>query len=391
MAMKGNGIFLVYTDIDPKFDEEFNAWYNTEHLGELLSLPGFLDAARYVAEKGGPKYLAVYELTSADALKTAEFQKWRANPSPWSRRISPTVIGKNFTRILGQQIFPTTVEQPERGMAPALQSGLHVRPRQRGSRMERLVQRRVHSRLSQSVWGSVRPALSRRRGETRYTTVYEFEHAKVSESTQWNQQRETSSPNSNRMREVMTHAPGRLSVSPHLPAISVGADYAPGHPSLARICYNSRAAIMAEVASGCPLRRVGGEEVSSMSTQTVSYIEAIEHLPKGAILRLPHVSWEDYDQLLADLGDDYHVRVSYACGWLEIMSPLPEHGEFAEVVQDIAREITRELGVKLEARGSMTIRSAWQAKGAEPEPVSMCRTLHVYREAQPRFQHRSAA
>ncbi len=104
-----------------------------------------------------------------------------------------------------------------------------------------------------------------------------------------------------------------------------------------------------------------------MSTQTVSYIEAIEHLPKGAVLRIPHVSWEDYEQLLTDLGDDYHVRVSYACGWLEIMSPLPEHGKFAEVVQDIAREITRELGVKLEACGSMTIRSAWQSKGAEPD------------------------
>src|SRR5712691_6637300 len=104
-----------------------------------------------------------------------------------------------------------------------------------------------------------------------------------------------------------------------------------------------------------------------MSAQTASYIEAIEHLPTGATLRIPQVSWEDYDQLLADLGDDYHVRVSYDCGRLEIMSPLPEHGEFAEVVQDIAREITRELGVKLEARGSMTIRSAWQAKGAEPD------------------------
>ena len=104
-----------------------------------------------------------------------------------------------------------------------------------------------------------------------------------------------------------------------------------------------------------------------MSTQTASYIEAIEHLPKGAILRLPHVSWEDYEQLLADLSDDYHVRVSYACGWLEIMSPLPEHEEFADVVLGITREITRELGVKLETRGSMTIRSAWQAQGAEPD------------------------
>jgi len=68
MAKKGNGIFLVYTDIDPVHDEEFNAWYDTEHLPDLLRLPGFLDAARYVAVKGGPKYLAAYELESADAL-----------------------------------------------------------------------------------------------------------------------------------------------------------------------------------------------------------------------------------------------------------------------------------------------------------------------------------
>ena len=50
MARKGQAIFMVYTDlIDPKYEEEFNAWYNTEHLPELLALPGFLDAARYVA------------------------------------------------------------------------------------------------------------------------------------------------------------------------------------------------------------------------------------------------------------------------------------------------------------------------------------------------------
>ena len=70
-----------------------------------------------------------------------------------------------------------------------------------------------------------------------------------------------------------------------------------------------------------------------MSVQTASYIEAIEHLPKGATLRIPAVPWEDYEQLLADLGDEYHVRVSYNCGYLEIMSPLPEHEEFGEVVR----------------------------------------------------------
>ena len=107
MAKKGSGIFLVYTDIDSKHEEEFNAWYNTEHLPDLLGLPGFLDGARYVAEKGGPGHLAVYEFTSAGATERG-LPEISCNPTPWSRRMSPSVIGKNMTRILGEQIFPAS-------------------------------------------------------------------------------------------------------------------------------------------------------------------------------------------------------------------------------------------------------------------------------------------
>lgn len=104
-----------------------------------------------------------------------------------------------------------------------------------------------------------------------------------------------------------------------------------------------------------------------MSVRTISYIEAIDTLPQGATLRIPAVSWDEYERLLAELGDDYHVRISYDSGCLHIMSPLPEHEEFADVVLGLTREITRALGVKLETRGSMTMRSAWQSKGAEPD------------------------
>ena len=45
-------------------------------------------------------------------------------------------------------------------------------------------------------------------GEVRYTTMYEFEHDKVSESAEWNYQRENSSANSGRMRDTMTMAAG---------------------------------------------------------------------------------------------------------------------------------------------------------------------------------------
>jgi hypothetical protein len=211
MAKKGRGIFLAYTDIDPKYEEEFNAWFNTEHLPELLGLPGFLDAARYVAYKGSPKYLAVYELESAEAVKTAEFLKWRANPSPWSRRISPavaTTIGKNLSRAIGQQIFPADLERPDRGMAPALQIGLMSVPESADQEWNewyngeyipgyRKVAGVIYARRYRIV-----------DGESRYATVYEFENEKVSETSDWNKQREGSSPRSGRMRDVMTHLAG---------------------------------------------------------------------------------------------------------------------------------------------------------------------------------------
>jgi hypothetical protein len=208
MDTKGKGIFLVFTDVDPKHEEEFNAWYDTEHLGDLLKLPGFLDAARYVAVKGGPRYLAIYELATADALKSPEFQGLRAAPSPWSRRMSPTVIGKNLARTLGTQIFPADVERADRGWAPALQIGRMSVPE--------AVDREWNEWYNGEYipgYRKVPGVINARRfrvvdGETRYLTVYEFEHEKVSETPEWNEQRERSSPRSGRMRDAMTHAPG---------------------------------------------------------------------------------------------------------------------------------------------------------------------------------------
>lgn len=206
MATRGRGIFLVYTDIDPKYEEEFNAWYNTEHLQELLALPGFLDAARYEATKGGPKYLAVYELENVEAVQTPEFKN--RTRTPWGQRVSPTVIGKNLTRIIGQQIFPTPIEMPDRGMAPALQIG----------RMS--VPDSVDAAWNEWYNGEYVPGYRKvpgviyaRRyrvveGETAYTTVYEFDHDNVSESADWHHQRQQSSPRSERMREAMTHGQG---------------------------------------------------------------------------------------------------------------------------------------------------------------------------------------
>ena len=49
-------------------------------------------------------------------------------------------------------------------------------------------------------------------GTRGYTTVYEFESTAVPESAAWKEQQQHSSPNSPRMRQAMTHAPGSAGV-----------------------------------------------------------------------------------------------------------------------------------------------------------------------------------
>ncbi len=206
MARKGKGIFMVYTDVNPKHEEEFNAWYNTEHLPELLAVPGILTAARYEATKGGPKYLAVYELEGVEVLQTPEFKN--RPRTPWGQRVSPTVIGTNLTRVVGQQIFPSDLEMPDREMAPTLQIGRMSVPEAVDAEWNewyngayvpgyRQVPGVIYARRYRAV-----------EGETGYTTVYEFEHDKVPESAEWQHQRQHSSPLSERMRQAMTHGQG---------------------------------------------------------------------------------------------------------------------------------------------------------------------------------------
>jgi hypothetical protein len=207
MARKGEGLFLVYTNlVDPKYEEEFNAWYNTEHLPELLTLPGFLDAARYVATRGAPKYLAVYELTSIEAIRSPEFS--RRKRTPWENRMSPRATGKNLTRFVGRQIFPSAVENSDRGMAPALQIGRMSVPDSADAEWNEwynteyvpgylTVPGVIYARRYQAV-----------DGERSFATVYELVNDKVSESADWSYQREHSSPRSGRMRALMTMAAG---------------------------------------------------------------------------------------------------------------------------------------------------------------------------------------
>ena len=57
----------------------------------------------------------------------------------------------------------------------------------------------------------------------------------------------------------------------------------------------------------------------------------------GQQILLDRVSWEQFENILTELGDRRATRVSYSNGLLEIMVPLLEHEKAKEIIGDIVK------------------------------------------------------
>jgi hypothetical protein len=85
MPLAGKGMLLTSMDIDPSDEAEFNRWYDREHLWERVAIEGFLEARRYVAHQGAPKYLSLYSTETFEVLDSAVYRTALANQTDWSK------------------------------------------------------------------------------------------------------------------------------------------------------------------------------------------------------------------------------------------------------------------------------------------------------------------
>jgi hypothetical protein len=85
MPIAGKGMLLTSMDIDPSDEAEFNRWYDREHLEERVAIDGFLEARRYVAHQGSPKYLCLYSTATFEVLDSPAYRTVLANPTDWSK------------------------------------------------------------------------------------------------------------------------------------------------------------------------------------------------------------------------------------------------------------------------------------------------------------------
>lgn len=95
MGLLGKGVLAVWNDITPAAEEDFNEWYNHQHLMERVSIPGFIRGRRYAAAAGPLKYCVFYETETTEVLSSPPYLERLNDPTPWTRRVM-----KSFSNVI---------------------------------------------------------------------------------------------------------------------------------------------------------------------------------------------------------------------------------------------------------------------------------------------------
>jgi Uma2 family endonuclease len=88
--------------------------------------------------------------------------------------------------------------------------------------------------------------------------------------------------------------------------------------------------------------------------------------PTSAPFLLHGVPWDAY-VLLRDAPENYHVRMTYDRGELEIMSPSRWHERFSRLIGRLIEAWTDEFDIPIQGCGTMTLRREDLHRGLEPD------------------------
>src|SRR5262249_48812752 len=72
-------------DMEAAHEAESTRWYDREHLKGRAAIEGFIEARRYVAQIGKPKYLSLYSTETFEVLDSPAYRTALANQTAWSK------------------------------------------------------------------------------------------------------------------------------------------------------------------------------------------------------------------------------------------------------------------------------------------------------------------
>ncbi len=100
MPISGKGILITSMNIDAAYEDEFNLWYDREHIAERVAIDGFIQARRYQAIDANPKYFATYTTGDFEDLSSPAYQQALANQTDWSK--TNIARFKDMIRVVGR-------------------------------------------------------------------------------------------------------------------------------------------------------------------------------------------------------------------------------------------------------------------------------------------------
>ena len=99
------GVLIAAMDFSNVAEDEFNDWYDTEHIPERQRVPGFLSCQRWIGAENAEHSVATYDLEGLAVLQGSAYRAIGGeNLSPWSKRVTARV--ERLLRHEGEQILP---------------------------------------------------------------------------------------------------------------------------------------------------------------------------------------------------------------------------------------------------------------------------------------------
>jgi hypothetical protein len=76
---------FVWTDVDTTYEDDFNEWYDREHMEERVAIEGFQWARRYRSTSAtARRYLALYRTENIKTFSTPSYQNAFQHQTDWS-------------------------------------------------------------------------------------------------------------------------------------------------------------------------------------------------------------------------------------------------------------------------------------------------------------------
>ncbi|TYQ28154.1 Uma2 family endonuclease [Pseudanabaena sp. UWO310] len=90
-------------------------------------------------------------------------------------------------------------------------------------------------------------------------------------------------------------------------------------------------------------------------------------LNQGQRVTLENINWQEFEDILEDLGEHRHALIAYYKGVLELRMPLAGHERAKVLIGDLLKIILDELALEWESLGSTTFKNKQMQVGIEPD------------------------